>query len=765
MEPPDARSAERQAVPARVASRIEPVGDPPEAGETGTSVRARFLDERGAPIAGVELCVPGDADVVASSRGDGIAEALLPAALLGGSSRPLTFVASCPGFATELRRATVEPRRTLLLGDWLLVRGGDVEGTVVDEEGLGLPGVQLACLGEDVDERGGEGSRRAPLESLWRPGARALSSADGSFVLESAPAGRIRVLAVADGRPAGFSGLVEVPPGGIARGVTIRMAPADGGTTIAGIVLDPGGTAIPGASVRIEGGRSSYGIRAAQDGRFRLRLPDREPCDVSASDPAGRHRGATRLGVVPGTTDLVLQLSPADEVELEVRSHAGIAVERFAVALITAREATPLGFFREEERPEGLFLFGVPAQDFLVEVRANGWRPARLGPFPSGAPPRLIECRLAPASGIRGRITADERPSVGAYVALHEAVGENDTYNGFPLRMHTRPAVETESDPQGEFALSVEHVGHYYLRVEAEGYALAERGPLALSPDGEREEDIALDQGGTLVVRVRSAEGASVAGVLVALSRGDGLARTRRTDETGTLELPRLTPGPWQVELSDEEIDPEHGATYFGTQPAGEVPSNCRVLAGEVTRVDLWLEESGPDECRLAGRLTIDGRPAEGWRAGLDREGEPVVEGQRFLEPGSFRLGVDEPGSYRLRLSTDSTEASAMLVLLDPVELHVGERHWSLELRTGAIEGTLGGASAGALVFHRWRRGALECYAPLVPDADGRFRCARVPAGPGAIVSCDPDVPLEEQTPLVLRELVVEAGKTTSVEL
>src|SRR6185503_384374 len=387
-----------------------------------------------------------------------------------------------------------------------------------------------------------ERSRRDGLESLWRPAASTTTSADGRFRLEEAPAGRIRLVAVSDDRPAGRSGVVDVPADGVARGVEIRMEAADGGTTIAGIVLDPERAPVAYASVKIVGGNTSHGSGADESGRFRVRLGDREPRVVTASDPEHRHREARREGVIPGTMDLVLELGAAPRIELTVRSRDGAPVERFAVVTIAVKEAEVLSFLGEADHDEGRAEVSAPAQDFHVEVRANGFFPARLGPFRGAAPPAKLECTLEPAGGVHGIVVAGGEPLSGVRVGLYRPVEKNDTYNGFLLRTETSPVIETESEEHGAFSLSVEEAGSYYLRAEAEGYALAEIGPLSLSPHGQREERILLGTGGTLAVRVRSRDGASVAGTLVAISRGDGLARTERADAEGELSFPRLTP-------------------------------------------------------------------------------------------------------------------------------------------------------------------------------------------------------------------------------
>jgi hypothetical protein len=732
---------------------------------TGVTVaRARFVDGSGAPLAGVELLAREDTVERALSGADGVAELELDTALFSGSSRALTFEARCPGFARDRRRATADPQALLLLGDWRLSFAGAVEGRVFDEEGSGLSGVRVARLRDGSDDWRWEADRRLCFDALAAPGSEAVTGLDGSFLLEDVPAGRLRVVAVAEDRPAGASEPVDVPAGDVARGVTILMEAADGGTAIAGIVLDPGGRAVPWARVFLSSrAGSTYDVGAGEDGRFRVRLPDREPWDVTASDPAHRYGEALRRGVPAGTIDLELRLSRSSEVELTVLSAEGGPVERFAVAVVAEEDKRSLAFLREGERRGGVVVLVAPGQPFRIEVRANGWLPCRLGPFAPGAVPERLECRLAPAGGVSGVVEAAGEPLAGATVALYAAVETRTTYNGFPVRHETTAAVETASDAGGRFSLSVEERGLFYLRAEAEGLAPAELGPLELDPSCRREERIELEPGGTIAVQVRSQRGASVAGALVALSRGDGRAFTRRAAEDGALRFERLTPGRWQVQLSAEEIDPAQGATYWGGKSGGEIPANCTVLAGEVTRVELWLEDGTAGRCRLTGTLVIDGEPAAGWLATLDREGTAAAEPAAFAEPGVFRLSVEEPGSYRLRLS--ALDLRALLVILDPVELHEGERSWSLELETGALEGTLRPGPSPALVFHRWRRGMLECIVPLVPAADGRFRCPLVPAGPGTIVRADPTRPIEEQSPAVLREVTVEAGKTTKADL
>ena len=730
---------------------------------TGTFARVRFVDVHGTPVEGGELVLCDEELASALSARDGVARLDIGSALAGLTTQDLTFEARARGFARDRKQALATSGEELLLGDWTLIAAGTVEGRVVDEDGEGLAGIEVACASEALTARDFEWRRRAPLAALARPGARTTSGPDGAFRLEDAPAGKQRLVAVSDERPAALSEPVDVPPGGLVGEVELEMEAADGGTTITGLVLDPQGAPVPYAHLAVRGRGSSSQLATDSDGRFTFRALDLNPVDLVASDPEGQHRDAVQTGVRPGTKGIELQLVAAPALEVVVRNPSGDPIERFAVALLAERTREGLAFFAEQERPAGRFATAAPAEAFAVEVRASGWRPRRLGPFEAGAA-RRVECVLEPAPGLMGTVTSGGLPVAGAHVALHAVLATDETLNGLPIRLDPDPGPSTETARDGSFLLSVEERGRYALLVEAAGHALAELGPFDLAPEREQQVAVELDTGGTLAVRVRSAQGAAVAGRLVVVSRGDGRARTRRADERGELELPLLTPGPWWVALAEQEIDPRGGVRTFGTEPAREIPSNCRVQRGQVTTLDLWLEESGA-RCRLSGRLTLDGQPARGWQVALDRERTVVHAGQAFDEPGAFRIAVEGPGTYRLRLMPGTADPSAMLAILETLELAEGDQQWSLELHTGQLVGSGLDGTLDALHLFRIQRGTRELMVPLVPDAGGSFHCALAPAGVGEIVRYDASSPVEEQRPLVLGRAAVEPGRTTQVDL
>ncbi len=727
-----------------------------------TVVRARFVDEGGMPIAGVELRLSdpefGDA---ATSGVDGTAKLEIDWTPLGSASEAkLAFEAVRRDFTTERLEVRVSAGEDTPLGDWILVSGASASGTVVDGEGRGLEGAGVACLSDAIHWAEWEGLRLGRLEDLWRPGAKTLSAPDGSFVLTGIPAGEVRLVAVRDGRKAGVSDAIELPPGGLVTDVRIALGP-EVASRIAGEVVGPDGAAVAFASVQLRSPRMSLQGQADARGRFDLG-PVEGPCEVIAHDPEQRLREARTVDVRPGTVDLVLFLSTAPELELVVLASEGSPVERYAVSMRDAATEEVLYSIPENERPVGIHRLSVPGRDFLIEVFAPGWAPARLGPFKSAEAPERMECRLEIPMGLGGVVLDGERPLAGARVSLHRAVARATLHNGFPVRMEYFERSNATTDARGEFQLSVPEPGLYYLRAEADGRAPGEAGPFELYPGTRRREEVAVGPGGTLEVAVSGQARAEVAGTIVAITRGDGRAQTKRCRGDGILTFTGLTPGRWQAQVVEEEIDPGVHNTQWGTEESGEIPWNCEVFEGLSTRIELWVEDRGALACRLDGRLSIDGKPADGWQVGLDGGAlEPLSA------PGVFQLSVERPGEYGILLTNSGPEPNDRLVILDRIAFAEGETEWKLDLQTGSLGGTVASSTdtENSLLFHQWERGTLKCLAMIFPDDEGAFHCPRVGAGKGRIVRCDPNAPLEEQEPEILLQVEVKPGGTTVVEI
>jgi hypothetical protein len=741
-----------------VAKTVEPpeVSEASDSDTLRVSARTRFVDEQGRPLAGVELLAAGRDTLSCRSGADGWATLELDP-----HARPRWVLeARCRDRATERRAVVVHPGDPVQLGDWRLVLGGVVEGRVTGPDGRGLPQIDVACLGIEYQPAEWGRSRSESLEILARPGAKVQTGEDGFFRLEAIPAGSLRLVACASDRLAAVSEQIEVPAGGTMRGIEIAMGAPDGGTGLSGTVLDPTGEPVAHAEVEVRSGNTRHRLTATDEGRFELRLRDQKPCDLTARDPAGLHRPAALLGARPGSRNLTLRLEEAPPVEVRVRSDSGQAIERFAVTLVGAATVPghELGRFPDAVYPDGVLEFGAPSEDFLVEVRAHGWKTARLGPFSASAPLARVDCTLAVTPALRGTVSARGVPVPGATIDLHRSIAKNDRMNGFPLRLEPRPQASATSGPDGAFVLSVEDAGRYVLLVDADGFATTEVGPLTLDPGIDHVEQIELDEGGTLAIRVRSHEPRSLAGLIVAFSRGDGRAFTARTDEAGEVRAAQLSAGRWQVELASTEIDPDAALRQLGRKGPEPTPSNCQVHAGEVTHVVLWLDEEGGASCRLSGQLLIDGVPAEGIDAALEGSARTDAPRATIGEAGTFYLETDEPGDYRLRLRYGGDDPGRLLVILDSVHLSEGTQFWSLEIRTATLEGWMTADSGGSMLFHRWSREPLQVLASVIPDATGRFLRGGLPAGRGDLVLLDPNRPFEAQELRTVRTFELQAG-------
>ncbi|MFN0242611.1 MAG: hypothetical protein ACKVWV_06930 [Planctomycetota bacterium] len=732
-------------------------------------VRARIVSELGAPIVGARLQalrITPEASGTSTVSGDVTLE--LPRELHeSGESVLLTFEVTSDGHATDRRTAAVEPAGTLLLGDWTLIAAGTVAGVVRDPSGRGVGGAEVACLDATITTADWSGRRHFTLERLWRPGTRTRSAPDGSYVLELVPRGRPRVFAVAKDWLAGATEPLDLAAGLHLTGVDIRLGARVSGREIGGVVLRPDKTPAAFATVRVHSAGGTQVMRADAHGRFVARSLKDERHDVTALDADRRLREATALGVPSGTSDLVLELSHAPEVSLRVLSTKGEPIDTFGVEFESTDGELSLFSVPIAPHASGTIAFPLPAREFIVLVDAPGWMPTKLGPLAPARVSNPLEIQLSPAVGVSGVVVASGEPVRGASVALHAAVTTYTEYNGFPVHRRPQASASATTGEDGAFLLPVTAPGAYFLSADATGWARAEIGPIDLDSTVTREQAIELTRGGSIEVQVRSSTQRSVAGHVIALSRGDGQTRTARSDEEGRSTFSQLTPGRFEVTFVDAEIDHRYGTTREGTTSAEEVPWNCEVVDGRATKFELWVEDRGHRPCILDGELAIDGRSAEGWNARLQHDGDQRTASAFVSSDGTFRLSMARPGNYRLQLTPAGADVAGMLVILDQVRLEIGEARWSLALETGGLEGRVASASAAppGLTFFLSMQGSSSCFVPVVANAQGAFRCPLVPVGKGRVVRVDPNVPLEKQVPAELAVVEIERGLTATVQL
>jgi len=265
--------------------------------------------------------------------------------------------------------------------------------------------------------------------------------------------------------------------------------------------------------------------------------------------------------------------------------------------------------------------------------------------------------------------------------------------------------------------------------------------------------------------------GADPTGTLVAAHRGDGRPRTARVGADGRFRFELLTPGPWSVEVRDDEVLQE----YTQTGPAttrfeDEVQWNCEVVEGRTTVRD--LRPADPMAFTVEGRIRIDGVAPTTLSAWLAPEGADFFDNlgrwpTATPDPqGRFLLGATEPGAYRLVVKRISADAEWLLV--DRVRLDGEPVSWNLELATGSLEivGVDPALFADDLppFVCLWQgRGELWFLGLGRPDARGVATLDFVPAGNGALARPDVQRIGEPGAWEVLREVAVERGETARV--
>jgi hypothetical protein len=235
----------------------------------------------------------------------------------------------------------------------------------------------------------------------------------------------------------------------------------------------------------------------------------------------------------------------------------------------------------------------------------------------------------------------------------------------------------------------------------------------------------------------------------------------------GRFRFEALVPGPWCVELRNEEVfGPPYG--YSSTQSPGVEPfdlaANCTVHEGETTFVD--VSDAEPESLVFDGRLTIDERPGAGWTARLGPAGRLDFEGEGWtaLDPeGRFTLRASGPGEYRLALRQQGRELQEQY-LFEDVLVRGADAPWERELHTGKLLlADLSGWKGEGLprVVHLWR-GPGQLFSLTVSVGDGAH-AIDVPAGAAELRAPNESFDIESWN--VLRAIEVRRGETLRVEL
>lgn len=758
---------------ARRSVPVQPVA--PGAGPP-TAAGLRVVDPAGAPVADAVVWLRGFKQFARRSGADGRARAELPGELPFESWNESVLV-DHPDHVLHEVAVVLRSGETVPLGDVVLRPAGAVEGVVRSPDGQPIGGAWV-----EFEEPRTGGLAHLEIRALERT-ARGLrgdvvTDSRGAFRLERVPAGMVRIWAGADDWLATASAPVEVRGGMVSEGVDLTLGRIDPRDFIEGVVLDENGEPVPHAEIdaryaSLFRGSGNRSFRADAQGRFRLAYAPQVPRTIRVSDPEGRFGPVSVDEVEGGVQGLVVRLSTARWLALEVRGSEG-PIEAPAIAAMTPDRRALLASPDQVLGEDGLWRVPIPGEPFLVVVNAPGHGERELGPFDPGAlaGDAPIECVLERLPGITGTVFAFGQPLVGAKLLLHEVTGEQTTHDGFPVRVAPRPRSVASTYPGGVFELTVREPGRYLVRAEAEGFAPAELGPFDVDPDlGRAGLAFDLDGGGTLMGYVLVPYGESAEGVVVAISRGDGHPLTQRVGRDGLYRFEHLTPGPWRVERRTEDISDLSHTTHSTGRPLEEADfrEDCWVRAGETTRFDLHL--GGAATAHLRGSLTLDGRPAEGWVVTLLSSEEvvaPVNPDWTVPTDGDGRFGLRdvEPGTWRIAIQSTGMPSLAftLVEVLRPGENELDLAYDMAPLTVtnpGTLDGPAGPIDIFFMMLEDGTSAAASIFAP--PGREGEPVTLQVPVGEGTLLATtleeltqlhDPDAFLlkaeEEGVPLVI---------------
>lgn len=741
---PAPERAEAEATPpARTPDPLPPPAENRSTGEVAASfVRGRCVD---ASLRGIEAAqVYREGGDGARTRTDGDGAFLLELKGPPGQEVRCTVRLVADGRALEWRSIRVAAGDTLDLGDVLLRAAGSIEGTVRGPTGLPVAGATLRAEEKPI-QAGIASALLSPTQLMPETAStgphtflvETTSDDQGRFRLDHVPEGDVRVWAGAEDHRWTASAVIGVVAAGVHRGLELVIEPIGARDVIDLVVLQPDGTPAPRASVsyRYEGEQQSGSgsSRTDADGRYRLFVHVQTTYSFSAEDSESRYRPAVANDVEPGTRDLVLKLGEVRSLQLVVHAVGATEVRGLSVSLDNPANELHLGDQSVDGVVDGPVEVMLPASVFVLRVKAPGFEAQELGPFePEGMPARL-DVTLRALPGVRGTVLAHGRPVAGAEVVLCPAIQPNQRLevNGFPCRSQAGSAERVTSASDGSFCLTLRDSGSYYIRAEAGGFAPADVGPFELDPErGAEGLRIEVSEGGAIEGRVITPPGETAAGLIVGASRGDGYGSTVRSDAQGQYRFDGLTEGPWQVALRDTEIRPSHRSSSMSSSASeAGIPWSCEVRAGQVTRLDLQLQDFL--RSTLSGQFEFPGVDFSSLTVKLS-EGDLEVEAAVAAD-GSFELPAVDPGSYRLVFQGTRADGVFFLALFR-THLDRGPQRWRHRLESAEVELHVDPGWSESLAEFKYRYAEDGCLLQLLlPGRQPARRVLTVPSGPGQI--------------------------------
>jgi protocatechuate 3,4-dioxygenase beta subunit len=586
--------------------------------EAGEELAGRVVDVDGGPVEGARVVRPGGGREEVTSGADGrfVVDGL-------DAGRPVDLWVECRGFTSkEVAGVPVPAERPLVIE---LERAAALEGRVVDASGSPVPGASVSVR---------------PAGETFGGSAEAEGDEDGRFVVEGVTAGRIVILARAEGHATQRLDDVVVAPGERRRGLRLVL---ERGATLAGRVASPEGDPVHGAMVWAQPTEGSAGAGLQGDGRG-----DR-------TDGAGRYRVT---GVTSGEVEVTVihpdyvravqetSLPEGGDSVLDFRLQrghdvAGWVVDEVGAPVAAAHLQVESALGSSVSDPDGAFVLrGVPPGMWRLSAEKEGYAEAEpQRRIEVAGPVSGLQVRLVPATTITGQVRGIESSDLARVMVL--ASGEGGGASAI---------LEGVVDLAGVYRVDGAGPGDWrVVATVGDGGGMA-TGTVGVEP-GQREAHLDLELGGDLLLSGRvTLDGKPLAGATVgAAGRDSGGFGHARTDADGRFVVEGLARGAYELSV----VAPRGGARH---QRLVELQSDLELT------IDLQVHE-------IAGRV-VDaetGAPVGGAEVRLVPAGEAEPMGGlrtlTSLADGAFRLGEVVPGRYVLTAGGAAGYADATMEL------------------------------------------------------------------------------------------------------
>lgn len=578
------------------------------------------------------------------------------------------------------------PGRTRDLRDLRLQHGFRIQGTVSDNFQVPIVGAKVVAITEaDRANIGRAFHHRLPALD----GYEATTDAQGQFVLEQLPPGRIRLRGTAPGFMPNESAPAKGGSHDELEGISLILSKS---TTLQGFVLDSARRPVADARLRLEFNGDRLEQLSQSDGRFQFDPPADLRTMVLRCVAAGYW--PTRSVIRDDARHLPVEISLKEVPALQgiVVDELGQSVAGATVALVEARQARNFLFHPESlnrigetsTTADGTFSLSmnlthtwerrfvvlawasekVPAQSQILAIDENKYQEIR-----------PIRLELGAGIGVRGMVQDPYgQTRAGARVhlrRLHVQRGRSRLPNNNSRRSGVIYQTQT-TGPQGEFAFSALPAADYRLEAYYSGYSPVESEDFALL-DQPHEEVLQL-------IAPTHIEG-TIVGMLdgmtslrVTASSVDHDVLDTMADGDGNFEFRHIHPGTYW--LTVREVDATLASQYFGYGSGdglGKV-EGVKVAAGQTTQaiieLDLgerghlqgtvWINGSGSSDLNLylipqdlgsgRGNLTVQ------WRYLANRIRSTATD---FA--GKYRFSAIDPGDYWVVLERGNSWPDGLL--------------------------------------------------------------------------------------------------------